>query len=199
MPRKREFDPDQALDAAMAVFWRKGYEATSIADLVEAMGINRFSLYNTFGDKHALFVQALERYGERAVTKILGPVEAVDASLPQLRRYFDILLAGPGPQAPNNGCLMANSAAELGASDAVARTLVKAHFRRQTAAFRNALRNAVAKGEARSDLDIERTAESLTISVQGLAVYVKTNPSPEILRRFVEGLLAPLEPPPAKA
>ncbi len=64
MPRVKEFDPDQALDRAMELFWRKGYEATSVQDLVEHMGINRFSLYDTFGSKHELFMAALDRYSE---------------------------------------------------------------------------------------------------------------------------------------
>lgn len=199
MPRKREFDPDTALNAAMEVFWRQGYDATSVADLVEAMGINRFSLYNTFGDKHALFLLSLERYAERVVTLMLGPVEALGASLPQLRGYFEHLLAMAGSKVATRGCLMTNSAAELGAADAAARTVVNAHFRRQTAAFRNALSNAVAAGEVRCDLDIERYAESLTISAQGLFVYIKTNPPLEVLNRFIDGLFAPLEVPIGKA
>ncbi len=199
MPRRREFDPDKALDAAMRVFWRKGYDATSVADLVDAMSINRFSLYNTFGDKHALFVQALEHYSERVVTTMLGGVEAARASLPELRAYFDRLVAEVCTDSGKIGCLMANSAAELGPVDPVARALINAHFRRQTAAFRNALRNAAAAGEIRPDLDVDHTAQSLTISAQGLIVYAKTSPPPEILARFVEGLFEPLVVPGGKA
>ncbi|MEM9454564.1 MAG: TetR/AcrR family transcriptional regulator [Myxococcota bacterium] len=192
MPRKREFDPDKALDAAVEVFWRQGYDATSVADLVEAMGINRFSLYNTFGDKHALFLLSLERYAERVVTMMLGPVEALGASLPQLREYFEHLVTMVGSKTARKGCLMTNSAAELAAADAATRAVVNAHLRRQTAAFRNALANAVAAGEVCPNLDVERYAESLTISAQGLAVYIKTNPPAEVLTRFVDGLFAPL-------
>lgn len=192
MPRKLEFDPDEALDAAIGVFWRQGYDATSIADLLEAMGINRFSLYNTFGDKHALFVRALERYSERVVTTVLGPVEALEASLPQLRGYFEVLAAGARTEAGQHGCLMTNSAAERAASDVVTRAMVNAHLRRMTAAFRHALCNAVRAGEVDPELDVERSAQSLTICAQGLIVYVKTRPPAEVLDRFVEGLFAPL-------
>lgn len=75
MVRPREFDECQALDAAMLVFWRRGFAGTSIADLVEATGVQRQSLYNTFGDKQALFARALDRYRERAA-HLTAPLRA---------------------------------------------------------------------------------------------------------------------------
>ena len=68
MARTKEFDRDAALDRAMHVFWKKGYEATSLPDLLQAMGIARQSLYDTFGEKHALFMAALERYTQLILT-----------------------------------------------------------------------------------------------------------------------------------
>jgi TetR/AcrR family transcriptional repressor of nem operon len=67
MARPKAFHRDEALDRALAVFWRKGYEATSVADLVKALGVNRASLYTTFRDKHALFLAAFDRYDEREI------------------------------------------------------------------------------------------------------------------------------------
>ena len=75
--RPREFDPERALEQAMEVFWAQGYEATSVQDLLEAMGINRGSMYDTFGDKHTLFVAAIEHYSQvKSVYVRMGDVEA---------------------------------------------------------------------------------------------------------------------------
>ena len=74
MPRPKAFDPDAALQQAMQVFWERGYEATSVQDLVQGMGINRFSLYSTFGGKHQLFVTALERYRDTIVADLLARI-----------------------------------------------------------------------------------------------------------------------------
>ncbi len=72
MARHKEFDQDEALQKAMEAFWARGYEATSMQDLVEHMGINRQSLYDTFGDKHSLFLKALDRYHEVETRKLLA-------------------------------------------------------------------------------------------------------------------------------
>ncbi|MFT6028941.1 MAG: TetR/AcrR family transcriptional repressor of nem operon [Oleiphilaceae bacterium] len=75
MARKIEFDKNQALQKAMRLFWEKGYEATSIEDLVQAMEINRFSIYNTFGDKKALFLKALKYYRDSVLAKLIAPLK----------------------------------------------------------------------------------------------------------------------------
>src|ERR1700687_5700303 len=103
--RPRSFDSDKALDAAMQVFWRKGYEGASLSDLTDAMGINRPSLYAAFGDKEALFRKALDRYAK-------GPAAYVREALnqPTAREVAQALLLGTAdlltdPQHPS-GCLM---------------------------------------------------------------------------------------------
>ena len=79
MPRAKEFDPEMVLDKAMDLFWTKGYEATSIKALVDHMGINRFSLYSTFGDKHQLFLRACDRYHEKMANN--GLLRAVNCHI----------------------------------------------------------------------------------------------------------------------
>src|SRR5437763_2454824 len=115
--RPREFDRDDVLGRAVDVFWRQGFEATSMEDLTAAMGIGRGSLYNEFGGKHALFVAALDRYraDRRAqLEDALASAESVRAGVAEVyRRSIDTLWG----DATRRGCMLVNSAAELAASD----------------------------------------------------------------------------------
>ena len=100
MARPREFDPDAVLERAMTVFWSNGYEATSLNDLCEATQLNRSSLYATFGDKHALFLETIDRYGDRAVARVTAalsrPVPIREAMAAFLEDMIDGIIAGPG-------------------------------------------------------------------------------------------------------
>ncbi|MCA9304812.1 MAG: TetR/AcrR family transcriptional regulator, partial [Phycisphaerales bacterium] len=87
MPRPKSFDPDAVLAKAMGVFWEKGYDAASITDLTGAMGINRFSLYDTFGDKHTLYLKALEYYQQSVVSSLIERIDGI-SSLDGLERFF---------------------------------------------------------------------------------------------------------------
>lgn len=92
MARPREFDEELALEKALVAFWRLGYEGCSIQDLCEATGLQRQSLYNTFGDKHALFVKTLERYASHAAASLV-PLAAPEATALDIRRYIEGVLA----------------------------------------------------------------------------------------------------------
>src|SRR3982751_5501533 len=113
MARHKEFDRDEALQKAMEVFWARGYEATSVGDLVEQMGINRQSIYDTFGDKHSLYLQSLDRYREVEGRKMLEAVEhpgAVKGALPQLFQGVIECALGGGER---RGCFVGNATSEL--------------------------------------------------------------------------------------
>src|ERR1700742_3249196 len=90
MPRSKEFDPQRALDKAMHLFWRQGYENTSLDDLLRAMGIARQSLYDTFGDKRALYLQAMARYRDQTN----GAMQQMFAQTPKIKDGFARLLYG---------------------------------------------------------------------------------------------------------
>ena len=87
--RPKQFDDDEVTAIAMQVFWRKGYDATSLDDLVEAMGIPRQSLYRTFTDKHTLFLRALEYYDQNVTSVILGILSAEAPAIENLRNVFE--------------------------------------------------------------------------------------------------------------
>ena len=185
MPRPKEFDPDQALEKAMQVFWRKGYEAASIQDLVEQMGINRFSLYDTFGDKHQLFLAALERYRQKMAYEKLQPIENSQEGLGVIRRYFSDILGWALSEQGRHGCLITNSAVEMAPHDQETAACIRAHLKRMDAVFHKALLRAREKGEIGKTRNLRDLARFLTSSAQGLAVLAKARPE----RKELEGPL----------
>jgi TetR/AcrR family transcriptional repressor of nem operon len=115
MVRHKEFDPDDAVAAAMALFWERGYEATSVQDLVEHTGVGRRSMYDTFGDKHSLYLRALDRYIDRAEESFRQAAASAADGLSAIRGLFAALVDSAA--ANGRGCLVVNSATELGPSD----------------------------------------------------------------------------------
>lgn len=114
MARQKTFEPDEALDKAMRLFWRRGYHATSIQDLVEATGLNRASLYDTFGGKEDLFLAAVERYLAQVNRARLAKLRANPSPKSALTGYFEDLIAFDTGEGRHLGCLLTNSAIEFG-------------------------------------------------------------------------------------
>lgn len=144
MSRPREFDKDTALDAAIDVFWSRGYEATSIADLEEATGLSRSSIYQAFGNKRELYQGALDRYKQRQIDPALAAMAAPGAGRAELRMYLTALAAlfRNNPDLAMRGCLIVNSVTELGGRDNAVR-LAGITYRKSVAdAMANALRGA---------------------------------------------------------
>ncbi len=186
MPRKKQFDPDLALRQAMELFWERGYEATSIQDLLDRMGINRFSLYDTFGGKRELFRAVMERYLEEQVAPWVEELASGSEGLSDLRGYFDAILAriaGPGGWM---GCLMVNTAVELAPRDPEAAETARRYLSRLEEGFYQALVRARKAGEVESVIPARQLARFLAGVALSLNVLARTRaPAPE-LRRQVE-------------
>jgi AcrR family transcriptional regulator len=183
--RPREFDAEKALDRALKVFWRKGYEGASLPDLTRAMGINRPSLYAAFGNKEALFRKALDRYAE-------GPTAYVREALdePTARAVAERLLGGTidaltDPRNPR-GCLMVQGALACGeAAESVRRELA---LRRAAAegALRQRFERARAEGDLPADADPADLARYIVTVNHGMSVQAAGGASREELRRVAE-------------
>jgi len=113
MARHKEFDRDEALHKAMEVFWSRGYEAASVGDLVKHMGVSRQSLYDTFGDKHSLYLQALDRYREVEGRKMFELLEAPGSVKRSLRRLFEGVVECSLAGGERRGCFVGNATSEL--------------------------------------------------------------------------------------
>jgi TetR/AcrR family transcriptional repressor of nem operon len=183
LARTREFDPDLVLAAAQQTFWRKGYEATSLSDLLEATGLARQSLYNAFGDKRALFLATLRRYEENAFRQVSQALEGKSARA-AIRRVFENV---PDGAARDCGCFLVNAATELLPRDPEVGRLVASALARQERAFADVLRRGVRRGELKlSPRRIEQTARFLVGALQGLRVMAKATPDSPALRDVVD-------------
>ncbi len=192
MARTKEFDQDVALDKAMRLFWRQGYEATSIQDLVEHMGIGRGSLYDTFGDKHALYLAALDRYCATVGAGFLTPLEEPIPVREALRLIFDGAVATALAEG-RHGCLLANSALELASRDADTRCKVEASFQGAEDAIGRALARAQETGELAASRDPRALARCLVNALQGLRVTAKVTDDRETLKDIARVTLSVLD------
>jgi AcrR family transcriptional regulator len=183
--RPREFDLDEALDRAMLLFWRKGYEGASLSDLTEAVGVARPSLYAAFGPKDQLFLKALDRYDQRTAGFLWGSIAA-----PTAREVAEGLLRGAADfhnQANNPpGCLMVHGA--LVGSDAS--DLVRLETRNRRALLREAIEERLKRAQAESDLaadcDPRALARYIVAVMRGMAVEAASGASGEELREIVD-------------
>ena len=182
MARRKEFDKEEVLEKAMETFWRYGYEATSVQNLVENMGINRGSLYDTFGDKHSLFQAAIAHYEQTVVKKAISRLEASGASKQAIIDHFYDLIERAVTDSQRRGCLMTNSAVELSPHDPDTASRIAANLQRIESAFKKALVRAKEQGEISSKHDINALASFLTCNLQGLRVISKIKPDREFLR-----------------
>ena len=195
MARTRDFDRDIVLDRAMRVFWRNGYEATSIHDLVAATGISRSSMYTTFGGKEDLFLAAVDAYVHRISRERLAFLSAEGSARAAIARYFDALIDFSLGQGYRLGCLLTNSAVELAPkSREVDRKLAEV-FDGVEEAFASAIRRGQAEGDIRRDEDPAALARFLVSTVQGLRVLARSRPKEGLLRDVARIALGALAPP----
>jgi TetR/AcrR family transcriptional regulator, transcriptional repressor for nem operon len=166
--RTKEFDPEVALERAMELFWRQGYAATSVADLVAHLGVARASLYATFGNKHDLYVAALERYARHGDPNLVELLATPGPVLPTIRALL-LATAAPPPEQPP-GCLVVNAAAECPPDDVVVRRRLELNWASNEVALTSALLRARAQGEIRADVDAESVAGFLLVLIQGIQV-----------------------------
>jgi TetR/AcrR family transcriptional repressor of nem operon len=184
MARPKAYDPEEVLDRATALFWRKGYEATSVADLVKALGINRGSLYGTFKDKHALFLAALERYDEREIGASVRHLRNTEGpGRERIQSLFDTVIRNVEERGDRRGCLVGNAAVELAASDAEVERNVKRSLERLTGAFSVAL--AADPGYPTEPERRDRRAHFLTATLMAVHVLAKAGAMPDTLRGIV--------------
>ncbi|MEQ1566428.1 MAG: TetR/AcrR family transcriptional regulator [Myxococcota bacterium] len=189
MARPPSFDPDQALDAALHLFWRRGWAATSIDELVAATGVPRYSLYARWTDKRGLYLAALDRYLGAVASAWLVPLRDDDDPVRAVRAVFrglrDVVVDDP----ERLGCFVLNTMIELG-HDPEMHAVVRGVLDQVQGAWRDTLARAVHTGQLPPDEPVEARAAHLAMSMQALLLQARAAPSPEAIDQFVALTLA---------
>ncbi|MGW0814213.1 TetR/AcrR family transcriptional regulator [Streptomyces viridiviolaceus] len=192
MGRPRQFDPDVAVEQAMEVFWRKGYAGTSPQDLVDALGIGKGSLYNTFGSKHALFEKALRRYRDSQAVALVEMLEQPGPVKVRLRRTLEFLVEMDLADPDRRGCMAVNAAAELAGTDETATELVQRMLDRTEDAFRALIEEGQRSGEIAPERDPAALGSLLLNTVVGLRLTARVAEGPERLTRVIDAVIESL-------
>jgi TetR/AcrR family transcriptional repressor of nem operon len=200
--RKKSYEASTLVEAALPLFHASGYGGTSTEALVQALGVNRNSMYSEFGSKLGLFEAALTRYEAQVLEQVFGPLEEPDAgteSIAALLEQFGEDAAGP---ASGLGCLLCNTAVELAGADPGGGRFIARYFERVEGAFRRALATARRRGRLAPRVVAADEARWLTATTLGLFVLVRGRAAPEVVqgaaraaRRHLESLSAPGDAP----
>lgn len=174
MARTKDFDETEVLAKAIKLFWQKGYNGTSMQDLVEGLGISRSSLYDTFGDKHQLYLKALQSYKQTEAAK---RDEILHSSLPAkaaIRQLMDLTILEMIRDKQHKGCFLINSAVETAAHDKETNAIICQNEEQLENAFFEVIRTGQSKGEISGKHDPRGLARFLLNTIVGLRVTGKT-------------------------
>lgn len=193
MVRQREFDTDKALEAAMQIFWDKGFEATSLSDLTTSMGIQRPSLYAAFGDKKELFETALRRYTTLHAAQVRSRLQHTSSVKEAFRALFEHIGAEGDVTDPRHGCFCINTMVELAPHDPKLAVLTREHQMYLAAIFKDTIERGQETGELSDDLDAIALSKSLVVSMIGLTVMMKSEPDRSFVQQSIKVTLSLLE------
>ena len=189
MARKIEFDRDEALKKSMILFWEKGYENTSMQDLVTTLEINRFSIYNTYGDKKALFHQALEYYRTHIFEMLNQPLINNEASgKKRLDNYLENFGKHISSTKGSLGCMIqASTLGEISREKEIRNEIAKA-FNSLQAILQNTLQQAKEHGELNINCNVEAAAIHIICTLQGLIVLRKSQKDSNVVSTQIDFL-----------
>jgi len=187
--RPREFDTDAAVERATGVFWSRGYHGTSLPDLLEATNLSRGSLYAAFGDKHALFLRALDRYIDDALARLDTELDPRKDALAGLRTCLAGYVDRTSGTTGKRGCLVVATAMELAAHDTEVEQRIRRFFKTMETRLTEALARARAAGQLADGVEPATAARLLLCLVEGMRVVGKTRPDRPISQAVVQTLI----------
>lgn len=170
MPKTVLFDKELVVQKVTELFWKNGFNGTSMQDLVDATGLNRSSIYNTFGDKEALFEESLKHYCASQSNLVSGLLEGSKSPLEDIKSFFKTVLSNIRQDADNKGCFLSNCTTELGNHSGWVQKLLVENKDTVVSIFENKIKQAIAEGEIDESKNAKRVALYLFSSLQGIRV-----------------------------
>jgi TetR/AcrR family transcriptional regulator, transcriptional repressor for nem operon len=173
MPRTKSFDQEEILDKATNLFWRQGYNGTPPQDILDTTGLSRSSLYDTYGDKHSLFLQCLQRYRETETAIIIDYLDGSEDPAAAIRSVFLSAWEHTAKQRQQKGCLMVNSLNELAPHDPEVASIIQENRQAIENAFHRAIRRGQQQGQIVRSRQPRAFARYLVNSLWGLTIQIK--------------------------
>ncbi len=186
MARSKDFDENEVLKKAVCLFWDKGYNGTSMQDLVDGLGISRSSLYDTFGDKHQLYIRALETYQQSYGSLLYDLANQATSTKDAIRKLLELVVKDLLNDEQRKGCFMVNAGIELGSHDQQVNQLICDTENQLEQAFLKLIQQGQQKGEIKADKDPKALARFLNNTVKGMQVSVKSTTD----RSFFEDIIS---------
>jgi TetR/AcrR family transcriptional regulator, transcriptional repressor for nem operon len=187
--RPREFDTDQAIESAMGVFWSSGYHATSLPELLEATHLSRGSLYAAFGDKHRLFLRALDRYIAAALARLETELDPEKDAWAGLRACLSGYVERTSGVAGKRGCLVVATAMELASHDTEVEQRIRRFFKTMETRLTVALARAKSESRLADGVEPATAARLLLCLLEGMRVVGKTSSDRSASQAAVQTLL----------
>lgn len=174
MGRNKDFDENEVLQKAVCLFWDKGYNGTSMQELVDGLGISRSSLYDTFGDKHQLYLRALDTYRQGYGSQMCTLIREAPSAKAAIRGLLELVVSELLGDKQRKGCFIVNAGIELGTHDTEVSALICQNELQLEEAFLKIIRQGQERGELDQDKDPQALASFLGNTVKGLQVSVKS-------------------------
>jgi TetR/AcrR family transcriptional repressor of nem operon len=190
--RPLEYDPEIALDTAMRLFWRKGYETTSLQDLLSEMGLSKSSFYQAYESKHALFEKCVEHYQATRIDKLNTQIDKHRSARAFLEAAFMDVANETRDITTRKGCLLMNTASEFGQTDPSIAKLVADSLDQITTIFKNAIERAQQNGEIPAQKNATELASYLVSTMSGLENMVKAGKDRQTIKHIAKTALSVL-------
>ncbi len=191
--RPLEFNRHTVLDAAMRLFWRQGYEATSVQALLDGMKLSKSSLYQAFGSKRGLFLQCIERYHDNTMSQMQDRLGRVDTGLQFIAETLTGVIQEVNELANPRGCLVTNTATEFAQSDPEIAAIVSNGLSGYRSMFCQAVVKGQSDGSVRGDFTPEELADYLVTNMSGLRTMVKAGTAAPTLRKMVDMIVSTVQ------
>jgi TetR/AcrR family transcriptional regulator, transcriptional repressor for nem operon len=189
MARNKAFEQEIVLEKAMNTFWKKGFHDTSMQDLVDAMGINRASLYDTFGDKHQLYLKSLESYREINSCAISKAIENEPSNKEKIRKILRLLADESLTDTENKGCFFTNATLEMLPQDNAVNAIVCNNLNAMNQMLESIIIQAQAEGEISNELSAKSLADFVQCNIGGIRVIGKTRPTAQQMYDVIENVM----------
>ncbi|HEY5744784.1 MAG TPA: TetR/AcrR family transcriptional regulator [Chryseolinea sp.] len=193
MARSKNFDTDDTLDKAIALFGKQGYRDTTPAQLVEYLGISRSSLYDTYGDKQNLYLKALQRYSARVEKQFIAIADQAEDARQGIRDYLQLSLDGCFGEDMQGGCFLVNSIAELPSGEPGLMAIIAESTEKNKKILLRLLKKAQKEGQLSADFNSTRLADYLMNAVTGLTISAKSGVSKKVCQQILDTTLSILE------